>query len=259
VSVDAQGNATAIWQRLNAASDYIVQASGYDASGPDFHALSIPASGTAGSPVSFAVSPSDVWSPIASTNWSFGDGQSATGTTVSHTYAKPGSYAITLSSTDTLANATSATATITIASATTSPPRLTHVDQTHGRWREGTRRAALARTSTGAVPVGTTFGFTLNEAARVSLAFSQTAIGRRVAGHCRTSGIHNRRAPRCRRALIRGTLVYTTTAGRHHVAFDGRIGRKHVPLGAYTVTIIATNLSTRQRSRPRTLRFTILR
>lgn len=107
-------------------------------------------------------------------------------------------------------------------------------------------------------PVGTTFGFTLNKAARVSLAFSQTTIGHRLFGHCRTPGKHKRRRVRCRRAVIRGTLAYTTTSGRHQLAFEGRIGKQQLPLGAYTLTIIATGVTTRQRSRPRTLQFTIL-
>ena len=44
VAVDPQGNAVAAWYRFNGANE-IVQASGYDAAGPQLRALSIPGSG----------------------------------------------------------------------------------------------------------------------------------------------------------------------------------------------------------------------
>jgi hypothetical protein len=122
VALDEQGNATAIWHHSLGESTAL-QAAGYDVAGPRLLGLSIPVSGTVGVPVSFAVSPLDAWSPIATTNWSFGDGQTAADEIVSHTYAKPGTYTVGVSSSDTLANTTSTTANITIAPAagTTTP------------------------------------------------------------------------------------------------------------------------------------------
>ena len=107
LAIDAQGNAAVVWQRFNGAH-YVVQAAGYDAAGPQLRSASIPASGTAGLPLSFSVSPLDVWSAVASTGWVFGDGLGASGASVSHTYAAPGTYAVSVTSADTLANATRA-------------------------------------------------------------------------------------------------------------------------------------------------------
>ncbi len=258
---DAQGNATAVWAYANGTNS-IVQAAGYDAAAPQLRGVSIPASGTVGVPVSFSVSPLDVWSPVASTNWSFGDGQSATGASVSHSYSSPGSYTVVVSSADALGNAASTAASITIAPAprvTNSFPALTSVSQTHRSWREGNGDATLARHPSHRSPIGTTFAFTLNEHARVGLVFTQTASGRRVSNRCQAPSRRNRRRPRCRRTVARGTLGDSVQEGRHQLAFQGRIGSRRLPLGTYTLTITATDPVTRQRSRPQTLGFTIVR
>ena len=120
VALDSHGNAVAVWERFDDSRNEIVQAAGYDAAGPQLEGLSIPSVGTVGVPVAFAVSPLDVWSALGPTTWSFGDGSSVTGTSVTHTYAAAGSYEVTLESEDVLGNKTSTSSTIEIA-----PPRPT--------------------------------------------------------------------------------------------------------------------------------------
>jgi YVTN family beta-propeller protein len=64
---------------------------------------------TSGSPVSFDASASTVaYGSIASYAWNFGDGTTitTTGPTTTHTYAKPGAYAITLTETDSAGTST---------------------------------------------------------------------------------------------------------------------------------------------------------
>jgi head-tail adaptor len=274
VAVDPQGDATEVSQ-INNGVNFVVQAAGYDTAGPQLRALSIPPSGTVGVPVPFSVSPLDAWSPVASTNWSFGDDQSAIAQTVTHTYNQPGSYTISVSSSDTLANATTTTATIAIAPAPVgptgpappvtkkqpSPPTLTHVSQTHRRWREQDKTATLANNQKHRrAPVGTTFGFTLNETARVSFAFTQTGSGPKLSGKCQPPTKHNHHQPRCQRTLNRATLTDTTKAGRHTLAFQGHISNhKRLPLGTFTLKITATNTTTRQRSHTQTLLFAIVK
>jgi PKD domain len=258
VAVDPRGNATTVWDRSNG-TDMIGQAAGYDA-GPLLDGVSIPHGGTAGTPLTFAAQPLGIWSPVASTSWSFGDGQTASGTAVSHTYAKPGTYAVTMTSTDGLGNPTSQTAQIAIVPGTSHPvaPTLTHVSQSHTEWRESKKPATIARKHRPkAPPVGTTFSFTVNQPARVTLTFTQSSAGRRVNGKCRTPSKHDRERPHCKRMVTRGTLGYSVTAGRHTVAFNGRIGGRKLPLGAYTLRLTATNPTSQQRSRTASLRFTI--
>ena len=75
--------------------------------------LSIPASGTVGVPVALSASPFDVW-PIASTSFSFGDGSTAQGTSVSHVYRAPGTYNVTVTAQDGAGMAVSGQGTISI-------------------------------------------------------------------------------------------------------------------------------------------------
>jgi 6-phosphogluconolactonase (cycloisomerase 2 family) len=135
-----------------------------------------------------------------------------------------GTDSFTFEATDGTNVSTPVTATIAVGSpiAVAAPPKLavvlTKATQSHRRWRE--RRHG-----------GTTFSFTLNEAARVTLAFTQKN--------------HH---------PILGRLTVAGHAGRNKVAFNGRINR-HTKLkpGTYTLTIRAGA------SAPQRLTFTIVK
>jgi hypothetical protein len=116
VVMDAGGDAIAAWSLFNG-TNTIIQARVNDATGPLLRNLAVPAGGFTGQPLAFSVSPFDAFSPIGSTSWSFGDGATAAGTSVTHAFAKPGTYSVTLTSADAVGNASSATKTLTIAQA----------------------------------------------------------------------------------------------------------------------------------------------
>jgi hypothetical protein len=258
IDIDGQGDALASWTHYT--GSYAVEASAYDAAGPLLNALSIPASGSVGQPLSFSVSPLDAWSALGATSWSFGDGASASGTSVTHTYAAAGSYSVTLTSADALANTTSASATMVIAPApapTSIVPSVANVTQSHRRWRAGNRLASFARRRK--VPLGTTFSFTLNERASVSFAFTQRLAGHKVKGKCVAPTSKNRRKPACKRTVTRGTLSFAGHTGANRVSFQGNISRsRKLRPGNYTLLITAWNAAA-QRSQTRSLSFTIVK
>jgi len=139
--------------------------------------------------------------------------------------------------------------------ATSLKPLVASVTQSAARWREG---SALARISRAAGPPrGTTFGFTVNEAAVAHLAFTQALSGRSVAGHCVAQTTHNRTRHSCRRTKLAGTLALAAHAGADHLRFEGRLSatRKLQP-GRYTVALSASAAGVT--SAPRTLSFTIV-
>ena len=149
------------------------------------------------------------------------------------------------------------TVTATFVAAKPLPPHglaLTHVTQSHSRWREGRKLASVARRA----PVGTTFSFQLDQPATVRLAFTQAAAGRRVNGKCVAPGARNRRRHACKRTVTRGVLVLAGHAGLGKVAFQGLITHsKRLPLGSYTL-LLSAKTAAGQRSPVRTLRFTIV-
>jgi hypothetical protein len=119
-------------------------------------------------------------------------------------------------------------------------PTVAALGQSAARWREG---SALARVSRAGAqpPKGTTFDFTLNEAATAHLSFTQALSGRSVAGHCVAPTKHNSARRACRRTIAAGALALAAHAGSDHVRFEGRLSatRKLKP-GRYTLVLTAT-------------------
>ena len=146
----------------------------------------------------------------------------------------------------------------TTAAAAPSAPVLTKVAESNHRWRDGTRLASVA----GKVkrpPVGTTFSFTLNEAASVSFSFTQRVGGRKVKGKCVAQTKKNRHKHACKRTVTRGAVSLVAHAGTNKALFQGRISHAlKLKPGAYVVVITATN-SAGQRSVPARLSFTVVR
>jgi hypothetical protein len=107
-------------------------------------------------------------------------------------------------------------------------------------------------------PVGTTFQFTLNEAATVRFAFAQLLPGRKVNGKCVAQTARNRRRKACTRSVPRGSLSFSAGAGLHKLAFQGRVTRKSkLKPGTYALTITATNAAGQRATK--TLSFTIVK
>lgn len=113
VTIDEEGRATAVWTRPEA-GDEIVEAAGQDGGTPGMRDLSIPDSGTVGTPVSFSVTPFDDW-PIGPATFSFGDGIAAEGNAVSHAYSAPGFYTVAVRAKDAVGNPVSVERTLSIA------------------------------------------------------------------------------------------------------------------------------------------------
>jgi len=260
VAADPQGNAAAIWYR-NSGANTIIQGAGYDAAGPLLNGLSIPTAGTAGQPLSFSVSPFDVWSAIGTTSWAFGDGTSATGSGVTHSYASAGSYHLTLTSADVLGNATSTPATITIAAGqingTTQPPTLSSASLTNKRFRVAKEDTAISAMR---LPRGTIFRFTLSAAAKLQITLTRSTAGLRRSRICLapTAKLRRAHAKRCTHTLTVATLTRSNLPeGADRVAFSGRIGHRALAPGRYIAQLSASNAG--GRSTPVPLSFSVAR
>ena len=271
---DSDGNGSAVrdigayeYQRLVPTATFALQ--------PDVAQL--------GQPTAFdATQSSDPDGDPVSFTWAFGDGATGSGATTSHTYGAPGSYQTTLTATDATGLSATAIHTASVESpsapsgssssgsgtssasssdagsspgssgtpASSSPPTISGLAQSATRWLE--RRFSRTRR----LPVGTTFRFSLDQAADVRFAFTQTLRGRK-SGKCVSQNRRNATAPRCWRTVTAGTIGVAGHPGANQLRFRGRLssGRTLKP-GRYTLTATATNIAG-QHSDPRSLTFTI--
>ena len=110
VATAAGGDVFALW-RTGAAIEGAV----YDTTPPVLGSISAPAA-IAGSAGTFEVTASELWSGVTVT-WDFGDGGSAVGPSVTHTYAAPGTYSARVTATDGVGNQASQTQTVTVTQA----------------------------------------------------------------------------------------------------------------------------------------------
>jgi hypothetical protein len=136
-------------------------------------------------------------------------------------------------------------------------PRITHLTESHRRWREGgatarissrdvatsastTAKTGKARNAT--VPLGTTFTFTLSQPASVTFTFAEQLPGYKVKGRCLAHPSKTRHARSCKRSVVRGRLAFAGRAGKNTVAFQGRVSRTtKLPLGSYEMRVSAVN------------------
>ncbi len=113
------GDGVAVWRRSLDPNDpnvADVRFAGFDASGPQLLDVAIPTAAVAGSLASFSLRAVDVWSAVSDISWSFGDGATASGATVTHAYTDPVPDAsVTVRATDAVGNASSAAGTIAVA------------------------------------------------------------------------------------------------------------------------------------------------
>jgi hypothetical protein len=123
VASDDNGNAAGLLKLFaSPGDDRGMQIVGYDGAGPQLRGLAFPGPVQAGRPLRFAVAPVDVWSAVDSVVWDFGDGGSASGSSVTHAYAEPGLYRAQVTATDTLGNESTATAAVRATPAPPPPP-----------------------------------------------------------------------------------------------------------------------------------------
>lgn len=239
-----------------------VLAAGYDGAGPLLDAVTVPAGGFAGDPLTFSVTPLDVWSPVTGVSWAFGDGSSAAGAAVTHAYATAGTPSAVVTATDDRGNATTSaprTTTVTVrppAAPDVTAPRLSLLSLSHTTFRVGAKATAVSARVRKRAPVGTSFRFTISERANVRVAIVRERPGRRVKGVCRATG--RRTARRCTRLVAVGILHRKVLAGKVRIAFSGRVGAKRLVPGRYRAVIVASDAA-KNTTRAKPLRFRVVR
>ncbi|HEY1777833.1 MAG TPA: protease pro-enzyme activation domain-containing protein [Solirubrobacteraceae bacterium] len=122
---------------------------------------------------------------------------------------------------------------------------------------QGSTRWATHKVKGVRLPVGTTFSFTLDQAAKVTLRFARQGNGRMKAGHCVALAKAPKGARTCRLSLDNGNVSVGGQHGVNVVTFTGSTSSGKLPPGNYTVTLTAVGLSGKP-SPPASAHFTIV-
>jgi hypothetical protein len=261
VAADPEGNAVATWTRSDG-SDNRIEAAGYDGAPPRLESPQIPASGRTGTPLDFSVAPVDVWSAVT-TDWSFGDGATANGNQVSHTYAATGKFGVAVSATDALGNSSTTGGETDIAdgivplvnSAAAKPTTFALNPKGKSETSVAGKRASVAAKR---AKKGTTFKYSLSESARVVFTIERALPGRKVGGKCKKPSRSNRKKKRCTRYKLFGRFAHQGAAGNNSKKWSGKIGKKKVSPGKYRATLVATDAGG-NKSQPKRLNLKVVR
>jgi hypothetical protein len=243
----ADGDGVATWANTNGT----VQMAAYDATPPELRDVQAP-DPEVGKAVTFSVSPFDAWTSVG-VGWNFGDGApDAIGPTVTHVFARRGTYTVTVGAADTLGNVTSTTRTVKVTSTDVTPPTLSALALTHGRFSVSTKATAVAAALPR--PRGTTIRFAVSEQATVRLYVRRILGGRTGPKGCSTTA---KTGKACTVYRGEGKLTRSRKAGRASLPFSGRMGKRALKPGRYRLTVIAVD-SVGNASEPRRIRFTIV-
>ena len=183
------------------------------------------------------------------------------------TTSSAGSFSPTVTLADGAGTRTTRILALTVAASREPPPapaapRLSGLKQSAAKWALGRHLAKLGG-ATGAakkagMPVGTTFSFSLDRAARVTFAFLRPAAGRIVGGKCVAPTTANNRKRHCKRTVREGSLQVQAKQGASRLRFEGRVDRSHkLKPGVHTVRVSATSAAGKSSS-ARALTFTIV-
>jgi hypothetical protein len=113
IAMDPKGHATVIFA-TDDGSTLKIQTRVYDPVAPTLSAVQIPGNGTVGRTLNFSAAATDAWTPSPTLSWNFGDGQTAEGPSVSHAFNAGGSFNVTVTATDSVGNASSASGTVQV-------------------------------------------------------------------------------------------------------------------------------------------------
>ena len=120
VGMDDEGNAAAVWETTIPES---TGAAVFDGAGPAFALASFdPLAPNPGGLITFGITGlADRWSTVDSTTWDFGDGATASGTSVQHAYAGAGDFTATVTARDARGNTRVASQGVTVTAAQAPP------------------------------------------------------------------------------------------------------------------------------------------
>jgi hypothetical protein len=232
----------------------------YEPQAPTLATVATPAEPAIGQDVTFAATTTDADGDTPTVSWTFDDGGTASGASVTHKFATAGPHTGTATATDPLGlNATSLTG-VTVAAASLATPALditapvlSGLSLAPKRFRAAKSGAALAAAA------GTTVSYSLGEHALTFFTVERGLPGRRMGKRCVSPKKAHNKGKRCvRYSTVPGNPVHETDKGAQHVRFTGHFGNRRLAPGSYRLTLTAHDLAG-NRSVPARTTFRVVR
>jgi PKD domain/Thrombospondin type 3 repeat len=117
IDADGQGNAVAAWRGDDfSEASGTVFAAAFDGAPPSTPSVSVSPGGSAvvGQAMTFHATASDSWSPPVDFAWTFGDGTTGSGETVTHVFGAQGTFTVSVTASDQAGNTATASTTVTV-------------------------------------------------------------------------------------------------------------------------------------------------
>jgi hypothetical protein len=252
IAMDPLGGSVAVWSQSNG-SNYIVQGAIRSAGEPWQPAVALSSGSGNGGDAQVALDPSG--NALAVWDSSYGGEEDLVQAAV-YEAAEP------------LGNSTSTSGSLGGAPATMSPsdaatrqaataPTLTDARVIH-RWLGPGHAPLVAAKTQGRLEPVAGFGFTLSEAAKLTITLERVVSGQRRGSLCVAPALRTSygRDARCARVVPVGKLGSIEQAGTDDsVALSGRLGSRRLASGSYDAVLVASSAA--GASRPVTLRFTV--
>ena len=236
----------------------------YDDAPPALSNVATPAALNAGQAGPFSATATDTWTG-ATPAWDFGDGQTATGAQVSHSYASGGSFTVSVVARDAAGNVSGK---VQRAVSVTGPagggpgPSGTAGDKTapviSGLSLARKTFAVAAAKRKAIVKRGTAVRFRLSEKAAVTMTVTRAIRGFRSGGRCVAKKPAGKKAARCTIRRRIGSVKASGKPGANNIAFKGRISRRPLAPGSYRLAVTAVDAAG-NRSKQATTSFKIVR
>ncbi|MBS2936906.1 PKD domain-containing protein [Nocardioides sp. J2M5] len=203
VAWDGDGNLTSVWSRINGV-DNVVQTRTFDAVAPTIVSVDAPARARTKDRVTYSVTASDAWGPVSAT-WRFSELSPDAGTSVHHTYTRPGTYNVRLVVTDAAGNETVRFVT-------------TKVSWARPGLKVRTNRRAIHRAGSSRSPRKVRARIALTQGAKVTVEVKRAGRSRTVA-----------------------RVTKRLAAGHRTLRLSSRIGGRNLAVGRYTLVVRAKN------------------
>lgn len=200
---------------------------------PVFSAVSVPATATVGQPVTLSAAASDLDGEPITYTWVLSNGSAGTGSSLTTSFAAPGTYSATVTATDELGQTVTQAGQIVVSAAPVIPPAAPTVSVSKGP------TASIKRGSKGfALSTASKRTATLRLSAATQLTFTLTRLtpGRLSAGKCKPAA---RSGKRCtKRTAVKGSQTLAVSGSTATVAFGGRFAGRKLAAGRYEVSVV---------------------